>query len=287
MWIRYDEIVFNSLAEGCVPPPSGEKLMSRRAPIASTIASLLLSASPAWAADTAAPTDPASSPWSGSGELGIASSHGNSSNESINGRFKGQYVDGDWIHSLDLFALRASADYTNTNADGTITRLRQTTSNRYTGSAGSALQLGEHRQLTANLRYERDDFATYDRLGTIGIGYGTRIMDGDHKSIDVQIGPGVRRAHDVAQDRTETGLIGRGLVDFKYGLTHNTELSNTLLVESGAYDTFAQDDLGISVSMNERLALKAAWQARYNSVVSGGKKKTDTLATMNVVYKFK
>ncbi|WP_045728388.1 DUF481 domain-containing protein [Xanthomonas sp. GPE 39] len=257
--------------------------MSRRAPIASTIASLLLSTSSAWAADT----DPASSPWSGSGELGIASSHGNSSNESINGRFKGQYVDGDWIHSLDLFALRASAEYTNTNTDGTITRLRQTTSNRYTGSAGSALQLGEHRQLTASLRYERDDFATYDRLGTIGIGYGTRIMDGDHRSIDVQIGPGVRRAHDAAQDRTETGLIGRGLVDFKYRLTHNTELDNTLLVESGAYDTFAQNDLGISVNMNERLALKAAWQARYNSVVSVGKEKTDTLTTVNVVYKFK
>jgi putative salt-induced outer membrane protein YdiY len=156
----------------------------------------------------------------------------------------------------------------------------------YSG-AGSALQLGEHRQLTASLRYERDDFATYDRLATIGIGYGTRIMDGDRKSIDVQIGPGVRRAHDVDEDRTETGLIGRGLVDFKYGLTTNTELVNTLLVESGSYNTFAQDDLGISVSMNSRLALKAGWQARHNSDVSDDKKKTDTLTTMNVVYKFK
>ena len=62
---------------------------------------------------------------------------------------------------------------------------------------------------------------------------------------------------------------------------------NTLLVESGAYNTFAQNDLGISVSMNERLALKAGWQARYNSDVSDDKKKTDTLATMNLVYKFK
>ncbi len=264
--------------------------MSRRTTLVSAIAMLLLSTSPAWAADVATSptaTDPASSPWSGSGELGFASSHGNSSNESLNGRLKGQYVDGDWIHSLDLLALHASAEYVDTNPDGTTTRKRQTTSNRYTGSAGSALQLGEHRQLTASLRYERDDFATYDRLATIGIGYGTRIMDGDRRSIDVQIGPGVRRAHDVVENRTETGLIGRGLVDFKYGLTSNTELGNTLLVESGAYNTFAQNDLGISVSMNERLALKAGWQARYNSDVSDDKKKTDTLATMNLVYKFK
>ncbi|KLD76546.1 DUF481 domain-containing protein [Xanthomonas hyacinthi] len=262
--------------------------MPRRATVVSAIALLLLYSSAACAADVPAPpAEPGSSPWSGSGELGFASSRGNSSNESFNGRFKGQYLDGDWIHSIDLFALRASAEYTNTNDDGSTERVHQTTSNRYTGSAGSALQLGEHRQLTASLRYERDDFATYDRLATIGIGYGTRIMDGERRSIDVQIGPGVRRAHDVAEDRTETGLIGRGLVDFKYGLTANTELANTLLIESGSYNTFAQNDLGISVSMNSRLALKAGWQARHNSDVSDDKKKTDTLTTMNVVYKFK
>jgi putative salt-induced outer membrane protein len=41
------------------------------------------------------------------------------------------------------------------------------------------------------------------------------------------------------------------------------------------------------VSMNEHLALKAGWQARYNSDVAEDKRKTDTLTTMNVVYKFK
>jgi len=39
--------------------------------------------------------------------------------------------------------------------------------------------------------------------------------------------------------------------------------------------------------MNEHLALKAGWQARHNSDVADDKRKTDTLTTMNVVYKFK
>ncbi|HYG07837.1 MAG TPA: DUF481 domain-containing protein [Stenotrophomonas sp.] len=258
-------------------------------------AAVLLSCSSAAAAQAVSngPTDPAAavipSPWSGSsGELGFASAHGNSSTESFNGRLRGRYTDGDWIHSLDLFGMRSSAEYTITNNDdGTTTRERQTTAERYTAAAGSALQLGEHRQLTATGRYESDEFATYDRLATFGIGYGTRLLDWERFYLDAQIGPGVRRAHDSVEDRTETGLIGRGLFDLKYTITDNTDMVNTLLVESGGYNTFAQNDFGVQVAMNQRFALKAAWQLRHNSDVSDGNKKTDTLTTVNLVYTFK
>ena len=64
-------------------------------------------------------------------------------------------------------------------------------------------------------------------------------------------------------------------------------LSNHLLVESGKYNTFAQNELGVSVAMNSHLALKAGLQARHNSEVEAQRKKTDTLTTMNVVYKFR
>ena len=258
-------------------------------------AAVLLSCSGVAAAQEAvfnAPTDPAAvvipSPWSGSsGELGFASAHGNSSTESFNGRLRGRYTDGDWIHSLDLFGLRSNAEYTITNDDGTTTRQSQTTAERYTAAAGSALQLGEHRQLTATGRYETDDFATYDRSGTFGIGYGTRLLDWQHFYLDAQVGPGVRRAHNAVEDRTETGLIGRGLFDLKYTITNTTDLVNTLLVESGSYNTYAQNDFGVQVAMNQRFALKAAWQLRHNSDVSDDKQKTDTLTTVNLVYTFK
>lgn len=248
---------------------------------------LLLCAPMAWADDA---SDPAamSSPWSGSGgELGFASAHGNSNTESFNGRLKLRYSDDDWIHSMDLFGLRSSAEYTQTQDDGSSSRRRQTTANRYTASAGSALQLGEYRQLTATVRHESDDFATYDRQSSFGLGYGTRLVDSERLHLDAQLGPGVRRTHDSVTDETRTGLIGRGLFDLKFGMTDNTELVNTLLVESGSYNTFAQNDFGVSVNMNAHFALKAGWQARYNSDVAEEKRRTDTLTTMNVVYTFK
>ncbi|SBV37034.1 conserved exported hypothetical protein [uncultured Stenotrophomonas sp.] len=270
---------------------------------------LLLCAPSAWA-DDASDAAAMTSPWSGSGgELGFASAHGNSTTESFNGRLKLRYTDDDWVHSMDLFGLRSSAEYTETADDGSTSRKRQTTANRYTAGAGSALQLGEHRQLTATVRYERDDFATYDRQGSFGLGYGTRLIDGERlvldtqvgltlllgapratpviSALDTQVGPGVRRSHEAATDEERTGLIGRGLFDLKFGITDNTELVNTLLVESGSYNTFAQNDFGVSVAMNSHFALKAGWQARYNSDVTEDKRKTDTLATMNVVYSFK
>jgi len=248
----------------------------------------LLLCAPAVYAQDAAEMAAMTSPWSGSGgELGFASARGTSNTESFNGRLRLRYTDDDWVHSMDLFGLRSRSEYTDTNDDGTTIRRRNTTANRYTGSAGSALQLGEHRQITATVRYERDDFATYDRQSSFGLGYGTRLVEGDRFYMDAQIGPGVRRTHNTEDDATRTGLIGRGLFDLKYTLTPNTGLVNTLLVESGSYNTFAQNDFGVSVSMNEHLALKAGWQARHNSDVAEDKRKTDTLTTMNVVYKFK
>ena len=243
---------------------------------------LLLCAPLAYAQD-ASELAAMSSPWSGSGgELGFASARGNSSTESFNGRLRLRYTDGDWVHSMDLAGLRSSSKVIETRDDGSTSRRNNTTANRYTGSAGSALQLGEHRQLTATVRTERDDFATYDRQSSFGLGYGTRLWNTERFSFDAQIGPGVRRTHSTEDDRTRTGMIGRGLFDMKYSLT-----DNTLLVESGSYNTFGQNDFGVSVSMNEHLALKAGWQARYNSDVAEDKRKTDTLTTMNVVYKFK
>ena len=156
----------------------------------------LLLCAPAVYAQDVAELAAMTSPWSGSGgELGFASARGNSNTESFNGRLRLRYTDDDWVHSMDLFGLRSRSEYTDTNDDGTTIRRRNTTANLYTGSAGSALQLGEHRQITATVRYERDDFATYDRQSSFGLGYGTRIIDGERFYMDAQIGPGVRRSH--------------------------------------------------------------------------------------------
>lgn len=229
-----------------------------------------------------------SSPWSGGGELGFASAHGNSTTESLNGGLDLNYVDGSaWRYSGSLSGLRSRAEYTTTEDDGSVTRDRRTTANRYTLNGNAAYRTDSRGTVNTSLRHERDDFGAFSRQTSLSLSYGNRVIDGDRAQLDLQVGPGYRHAYDTIEERNKASMIGRGLVDLKVSLSENTELVNKLLVESGSYNTFAQNDLGLSVTMNSHLALKAGWQARHNSSTDDTQKKTDTLTTMNVVYKFK
>ncbi|MCB1569784.1 MAG: DUF481 domain-containing protein [Xanthomonadales bacterium] len=84
----------------------------------------------------------------------------------------------------------------------------------------------------------------------------------------------------------EGNVVGRGLITFKHKFNDVTSFENTSLIETGSNNTFLQNDAGLAVSMNEKLALKLGYQIRHNSDVSPGKKKTDQLVTTNLVYKF-
>ena len=58
----------------------------------------------------------------------------------------------------------------------------------------------------------------------------------------------------------------------------------SFVVEATADNTFAQNDIGIAVSINKTLALKAAFQARHNTDVPVGTERTDTLTSVNIVW---
>jgi len=76
------------------------------------------------------------------------------------------------------------------------------------------------------------------------------------------------------------------LADYGWVISESTELSNRLLVESGADNTFAENTLGLTVAINSRMALKAGVSVRHNTDVDPGREKTDTLTTVNLVYNF-
>ncbi|HEV7271903.1 MAG TPA: DUF481 domain-containing protein [Pseudoxanthomonas sp.] len=238
--------------------------------------------------ETPPPPPPPAPKFTGGGELGFAAASGNSNNESFNGRLDLTYTDGGaWRHSGSLFGLHSRSEYNRTLDDGSIVRDRRTTANRYTVTANSAYLMDERGTLNTSVRHEEDDFGTYSRQQSVSLSYGNRVIENERAHLDLQVGPGFRRAYDTLDGRNEASFIGRGLIDLRYALSENTEIVNKLLVESGEYNTFAQNDLGVSVTMNSHLALKAGWQARHNSDVAPDIKKTDTLTTMNVVYRFK
>ncbi|HRG15724.1 MAG TPA: DUF481 domain-containing protein, partial [Pseudomonadota bacterium] len=133
---------------------------------------------------------------------------------------------------------------------------------------------------------------------TVAVGFGYKAIDDEATQLSFEAGPGYRRyqpvdqfvatpapGHIVSFD-SEGDFVGRGFMDFKHKLTDNTSLFDTLLIEGGKDNTFAQNDFGVQVSMSEKFAIKAGIQVRHNTDVIAPIKKTDTLTTVNLVYGF-
>lgn len=248
---------------------------------AAVLAALALS-HPAVAADG----DRDANGWSGTGELGLAMARGNARSENLNAKLDFKNEDDQWKHHFYVSALRAKGEVVGDfDGDGILEERFELNANRYTFGASSALKMNEISYWVAALRYENDDFAPFESQATFSLGYGRSLIKNERTDLTMEVGPGWRHAKSAA-GWIENEAILRGLLDFKHKLTDNTDLVNTLLIESGNDNTFVQNDLGVAVKMNDSFALKAGLQARHNTDVLPGQKKTDTLTTVNLVYNF-
>ena len=226
--------------------------------------------------------------WTGTGELGLALARGNAKSENLNTKLNFKNEDDQWKHQFSFAALRAKGETSGDfDGDGVPERRFELNANRYEAGASSALKMNERAYWVGALRYENDDFAPFESQTTFSLGYGYTAIKNDTTTLSLEAGPGYRRAKSAATGETETDTIVRAQVDFQHQLTENTQLGNLLLVESGSDNTFIQNDLGVKVAMNSKLALKAGVQLRNNSDVAPGTDKTDTLTTVNLVYTFR
>ena len=226
--------------------------------------------------------------WTGTGELGMAMARGNTHSESLNTRFVFQRETAHRKHQVRASGLRTRSEVTAVYEEGGEPETRaQITANRFDMGASTSIKFDPRRYLVGAVRYENDDFSSYDYQGTASLGYGHHFIRNDTTTLLTEIGPGYRRA-DTRSGGVENGPLLRGLFDFSTRLTDTTTLVNTLLVEAGDDNTYAQNDFGVSVAMNASLALKAGFQARHNTEASDADiSRTDRLTTVNLVYTFR
>ena len=236
--------------------------------------------------------------WSGSGEFGYASAHGNSRTENINAKLGLNQENEYWKNSFQLTGLRSKGDVTVTDAAGNDVDQYSTTANRYAAGASVGYKLDPRSYIVTAARYERDDFGANIWQGAVSVGYGYIALKNQKTELSFEIGPGYKRyrpadevvridgVRTVVRQDTESQVVARGLINYKYHLTDNTSFENTFLVEAGAKSKYYQDDAGLSVSMTKKFAVKVGFQVRYNSDTRPGTKSTDTLTTTNLVYNF-
>jgi len=209
----------------------------------------------------------------GSGELGLLFSTGNSETETFNSALNLTWEEGPWLNE-------STATFVYGRDDGT------TNSNRFVAANRTNYSFNDRSYFYGALRYDRDRFSAFSYQGTLSLGAGHRLIDSERHQLSVEAGPGFRVAERRDTNETENEAILRGLADYTWVISESTELTNRLLIEAGADNTFAENILGLTVAINTRLALKAGVSVRHNTDVDPGREKTDTLTTMNLVYNF-
>ncbi|WP_266168712.1 DUF481 domain-containing protein [Dyella subtropica] len=255
------------------------------------------------ATTTTTTTDPASNAadnggWSGSGEFGFASAHGNSRTENVNAKLGLNQENELWKNNFFLNGMRSKGEVKVVDSTGAQINKFSTTANRYDTGASVGYKLDPRSYIVGAARYEHDDFGANLWQGIVSIGYGYIALKTERTELSFEAGPGYKRyrpadhvvlvngVKETLHQDSQSEVVGRGLVNYKYRITDNTAAEDTLLVEAGSKNKYYQNDIGLSVSMTKKMALKVGYQIRYNSDVQPGTKSTDTLMTTNLVYNF-
>jgi putative salt-induced outer membrane protein len=262
------------------------------------LASLVLASLGCFAAQAqdASGNAPANGGWTGSGELGFASTTGNTRSQNLDAKLGLNQENAQWKNSFFLDALRSKSQVKVENPDGSTYKKYNTTANRYDGGASVGYKLDPRSYIVGAGRYEHDDFGANRWQAIVSIGYGYIALKTQRTELSFEIGPGYKEYQPADttitvgdevvpyhQDRQKE-VVARGLVNYKFRLTANTSFDDTFLMEAGSKDKYFQNDAGLAVSMTKKLSLKVGYEVRHNSTVLPGVKKTDTLATTNIVY---
>jgi len=221
-----------------------------------------------------AASSPALAEWKGKAELGGSFASGNSENEALNAALEVRGSYDKWTHILG-FAGNYGSESNGTTAQRW--ELRGQSNYNFTDRA-YAFGAG---------RYDDDRFSAYDYQASLAGGLGYKFIDNEKTKFWVQGGPGYRFAKFRDTGESEDGLIFRGDLGFEHQLTDTTKIVDRFLVETGSDNTYLQNDLGLEVTIKGALALRLGYQVRHNTDVAPGTEKTDTLATVGLIYETK
>ncbi len=227
----------------------------------------------------AAAASPAMAEWKGKAEAGIVFSRGNTETTTANGKLDMASDLDRWKHSAYLAALYAESE-------DSVTNELETSAERYEGRWQSDYKFRPRAYWFGGLRYERDEFSGFDYQASLTTGLGYRFIDTERTKFYGQAGLGYRQLKDSLTAAKEDEVVYRGDLGFERQLTSNTKLTDKLIVEAAAANTFAGNDLALEVKMSERFGLSLGYGVRYNSDPPPGLESTDTLMTVNLGYSF-
>jgi putative salt-induced outer membrane protein len=229
-------------------------------------------------------SQPALAQWSAKAEAGAVAARGNTTTDSANLKLDVAREFVEWKHAVGLSAVYQSDDV-------------EATGQRWEARGQSDYKFHPKGFWFGSGRYEEDRFSGFEYQTTYGTGLGWRFYDDPVTKFITQLGIGykvTRSRESFADDgitfipsELQQEIIAQFSVDFERQLTATTKVVNEFLVESGATNTFAQNQFSVQVRIMESMALAVGYIARYNTQPPEAFEELDTLTTLNLVYELK
>jgi len=224
--------------------------------------------------------------WTGKGQAGYVSSHGNTDSTAANAALDMAYFDGGWKHALHLGGLYG--------VNSGIT-----SSERWDAMWQTNYDVTRALYTFGNAHYTHDMFSGFLYQATASVGMGYKLIDTKATQLEAQLGAGFTdlRPEQVNKNSAgavtsrvlepgKSGLAVTAGVNYAQALTGTTSLSDKLLVAYSSFDTLITNTLAFNVKVSTKLALSLGYTIQDNTKPPGTLKKLDTLATVNLVYAF-
>lgn len=220
--------------------------------------------------------------WFTSAELGAITTSGNTTGTSVTGKIDARHETANWRHEFVVSGFFKEDEYE--TEDGKTERSRS--AERFAASAKASLKLlGEGKRAFILGSHVNDRFGAYTRYSSIAVGHGSRWLNSEDKTLDVEVGPGYF-AGERATGEDESGVTVRGAAQFRWRVSPSAYFAQTVSVEKGTSNTHSVAETSLSTKINSTMQMKAGFSARNDTSVPLGKKNTDTQTSLTMVYSF-
>lgn len=204
--------------------------------------------------------------------LGLINTSGNSSTQTINGKFVLKHDAAPWHQHFDATALNSS------DQDGQ-------TAERYTAGYKLDYDFTETDYAFGTVEYAKDLFGGVREKWVEAVGYGRRVLNSDIHKLDLEIGAGARQQEDQAGVRS-SDAVGRLNGDYRWQIAKTSSFQQRLKVEGGEENVATESISELKLSIVGNVFAALTYTVRHNSEVPAGTERTDTTTAINLSYNF-
>jgi len=210
--------------------------------------------------------------YSGSASAGITSTSGNTDTQNIN-------LDAYIKNEQELYRHNYFANYLAAETDG------ESSADRFLVGYKLDRKLSDVSYIWGEVRYEQDDFATYENQLTGSVGYGRKVLNDDYNQLDLEAGIGYRTA-DLIDGSSIDEAVLRGGLFYTRQISETASFHQDIVVLAGSDNTTIDSKTALRAQIAGNIAAEAAYIIKHNTDVLPGTDKTDATTALSVVYGF-